>query len=390
MKAYFFEKRYLKTTIRTDSNTLTLKMHFEQLTQTCEQAHNYLQGTAVSVVNQSLTIRNWLFGHYIVEYEQNGEDRAKYGDQFLAALAKDLKSKGIKGLSKRNLHYFCQFYLMYPATGQLITSMNLPRPIVQTLSAQSETTQKKASKIEIDPQILISRISFSHIIELMGEKDPIKRIFYEVEAIKGNWSVRQLKRQMESLLYERTGLSTDKKGLIQDINKKAEPLTPEGILRDPYVFEFVGLEPKEKFAENELEEALISHLQVFLLELGMGFCFESRQKRLTIDGEYYYVDLVFYHRMLKCHVLIDLKTRKFQYTDAGQMNFYLNYYKDNEISESDNPPVGIVLCTDKKTSTVKYATGSLDNHLFVSRYQVQLPTAKELEEFIRQDINRLG
>ncbi len=365
-------------------------MHFEQLTQTCEQAHNYLQGTAVSVVNQSLTIRNWLFGHYIVEYEQNGEDRAKYGDQFLAALAKDLKSKGIKGLSKRNLHYFCQFYLMYPATGQLITSMNLPRPIVQTLSAQSETTQKKASKIEIDPQILISRISFSHIIELMGEKDPIKRIFYEVEAIKGNWSVRQLKRQMESLLYERTGLSTDKKGLIQDINKKAEPLTPEGILRDPYVFEFVGLEPKEKFAENELEEALISHLQVFLLELGMGFCFESRQKRLTIDGEYYYVDLVFYHRMLKCHVLIDLKTRKFQYTDAGQMNFYLNYYKDNEISESDNPPVGIVLCTDKKTSTVKYATGSLDNHLFVSRYQVQLPTAKELEEFIRQDINRLG
>ncbi len=161
-------------------------------------------------------------------------------------------------------------------------------------------------------------------------------------------------------------------------------------MRDPYVFEFVGLEPKEKFVESKLEESLISHLQVFLLELGKGFCFEARQKRLTIDGEYYYIDLVFYHRILKCHILIDLKTRKFKHTDAGQMNFYLNYYRDNEIAEGDNPPVGIVLCTDKTSSTVKYATGSLDNHLFVSRYQVQLPTAKELEEFIKQDIKMLG
>ena len=161
-------------------------------------------------------------------------------------------------------------------------------------------------------------------------------------------------------------------------------------MRDPYVFEFVGLEPKEKFAESDLEGALINHLQVFLLELGKGFCFEARQKRLTIDGEYYYVDLVFYHRILKCHILIDLKTRKFKHTDAGQMNFYLNYFRDNEISESDNPPVGIVLCTDKKSSTVKYATGSLDNHLFVSRYQVQLPTIKELEEFIKRDIKMMG
>jgi len=365
-------------------------MNFDQLIQAVEQAHKYLLGKAVSAVNQALTIRNWLFGHYIVEYEQNGEDRAKYGDQLLAVLAKDLKSKGIKGLSKRNLHYCCQFYLMYPATGQLVENMNLPKQIMQTMSAQSEIVQKKTDKTEVDPQLIISRLSFSHIIELMGEKDPTKRTFYEAEAIKGNWSVRQLKRQMESLLYERTGLSTDKRGLILDVNKKADPSTPEGIMRDPYVFEFVGLEPKEKFAENDLEEALINHLQVFLLELGKGFCFEARQKRLTIDGEYYYVDLVFYHRILKCHVLIDLKTRKFKHTDAGQMNFYLNYFKDNEMNEADNPPVGIVLCTDKKSSTVKYATGSLDNQLFVSRYQVQLPTVKELEEFIKQDIKMLG
>lgn len=236
--------------------------------------------------------------------------------------------------------------------------------------------------------MLLSKLSFTHIIELAREEDPLKRAFYEMQAIKGNWSIKELQRQIGSLLYERTGLSSDKKGLIRDI--KADPSTPEGIMRDPYVFEFVGLEPKERFAESDLEEALINHLQVFLLELGKGFCFEARQKRLTIDGEYYYVDLVFYHRILKCHVLIDLKTRKFHHSDAGQMNFYLNYYRDNEISKDDNPPVGIVLCTDKRSSTVKYATGSLSHHLFRSRYQVQLPTVKELEEFIKQDIKILG
>ncbi len=365
-------------------------MNFEQLIQACEQAHNYLQGTAVSTVNQSLTIRNWLFGHYIVEYEQNGEDRAKYGDQLFAVLDKDIKSKGIKGLSKRNLHYFSQVYIAYPAISQVITNMGLPGPILQTLSAKSGIAKQVDENIEVSPQLLISRLSFSHIIELIGEKDPTKRAFYEIEAIKGNWSVRQLKRQMGSLLYERTGLSTDKKGLIQDTNKKAEPSTPQGIMRDPYVFEFVGLKPKEKFAESDLEEALVNHLQVFLLELGKGFCFEARQKRLTIDGEYYYVDLEFYHRILKCHILIDLKTRKFKHTDVGQMNFYLNYYRDNEIAEGDNPPVGIMLCTDKKSSTVKYATGTLDNQLFVSRYQVELPTVKELKEFIKRDIKMLG
>ncbi len=365
-------------------------MNFDQLTQACELAHNYLQKNAVSAVNRSLTIRNWLFGHYVVEYEQNGEDRANYGDQLMAALARDFMSKNIKGLSKRNLHYFSQFYLMYPNVGQLIANMKLPESIVQTMSAQFEIMQQKNDNIEVAPQILINRLSFSHIIELMGEKDRTRRTFYEVEAIKCNWSVRQLKRQMGSLLYERTGLSSDKKGLILDANKQAEPLTPEGILRDPYVFEFVGLEFKERFAESDLEGALINHLQVFLLELGKGFCFESRQKRMDIDGEQYYVDMVFYHRILKCHILIELKTRKFKHTDAGQMNFYLNYYKDQEMNETDNPPVGIVLCTDKKSSTVRYATGSLDNQLFVSRYQVQLPSASELEEFIRQDIKMLG
>ena len=359
-------------------------MNFEKLSKTCEQAHNFLQATSIAAVNKALTIRNWLFGHYIVEYEQKGEDRAKYGDQLLIVLAKDLKSKGIKGLSQRNLYYFSQFYLTYPSIRLVIRNMELPRPILQTVSAKSGKT-KTFANIEVSPQHLIDKLSFSHFIELLGLKDPTKRTFYEVEAIKGNWSVRELKRQMESLLYERTGLSTDKKGLIRDIDKNVDLSTPEEIMRDPYVFEFVGLEPKKIFSESDLEKALISHLQVFMLELGKGFCFEARQKRLTIDGEQFHVDLFFYHRILKCHVLIDIKTRKFQHTDAGQMNFYLNYFKDNELGDGDNPPIGIILCTDKKSSTVKYATGSIDNHLFVSRYQILLPTAKELEQFIRME-----
>jgi len=364
-------------------------MNFEQLIQTCEQAHNYLQGTAVSAVNQSLTIRNWLFGHYIVEYEQNGEDRAKYGAELLNKLANRLSFKKIKGLSDRSLRNCRQFYLVYPQISRALSGYALPGSIWQTPSAKSGKGLKHADIRGDTSKLLLSKLSFSHIIELAREENPLKRSFYETQAIQGNWSLKELKRQMGSLLYERTGLSTDKKGLILDTNKKVDQATPEVIIRDPYVFEFVGLEPKEKFAESNLEEALISHIQVFLLELGKGFCFEARQKRLTIGDEYFYVDLVFYHRILKCHILIDLKTRKFKHTDAGQMNFYLNYYRDIEISEEDNPPLGIVLCTDKTNSTVKYATGSLDNHLFVSQYQVHLPTIKELKEFIKQDINML-
>lgn len=365
-------------------------MNFEQLTQACEQAHSYLQGTAVSAVNQSLTIRNWLFGQYIVEYEQNGEDRAKYGTELLKKLAGSLSGKNIKGLSDRSLRNCRQFYIVYPNINQALPEYALPKSIWQTPSAKSNKELKHPDYKGIESKVLLSRLSFSHIIELAREEDPLKRTFFETQAIQGNWSLKELQRQMGSLLYERTGLSADKKGLILDNNKKAETSTPAEIMRDPYVFEFVGLEPKEKFAENDLEEALTNHLKVFLLELGKGFCFEARQKRLTIDGEYYYVDLVFYHRILKCHVLIDLKTRKFKHTDAGQMNFYLNYFKDNEMNEADNPPVGIVLCTDKRSSTVRYATGSLENHLFVSRYQIQLPTAKELEEFIKRDVMMLG
>lgn len=364
-------------------------MNFEQLIQAFEQTHIFLQEAAVSTVNQSLTVRNWLFGQYVVEYEQNGEDRAKYGAELLKNIAENLKDKNIKGLSDRNLRNCRQFYLVYPNVSLALSEFALPGSIWQTASAKLNKGLEHGENKGVEASVLLSRLSFSHIIELAREDDALKRAFYEIQAIKGNWSVVELQRQMGSLLYERTGLSANKEGLIEDLNKEAEPLTPTGIMRDPYIFEFVGLKPKEKFTESKLEEALVEHLQVFLLELGKGFCFEARQKRLTIDGEYFIIDLVFYHRVLKCHILIDLKTRKFKHTDAGQMNFYLNYFKDNEMCEEDNAPIGIVLCTDKKSSTVKFATGSLDNQLFVSRYQIQLPSVTELEEFIRQDFKIL-
>ena len=365
-------------------------MNFGQLIQVFEQAHKFLRERAISAVNQSLTVRNWLFGHYIVEYEQNGEDRARYGTELLKNIADTFNSKNIKGLSERSLRNCRQFYLAYPEISKALSDYSLPGSIWQSPTAKFGKDLKHADFKGVDPRLLLSKLSFTHIIELTREEDHLKRSFYETQAIRGNWSVKELQRQMGSLLFERTGLSSNKEGLILDVHRETEQLTPEEIMRDPYVFEFIGLESKEKFTESKLEEALIDHLQVFLLELGKGFCFEARQKRLAIDGEYYYIDLVFYHRILKCHILIDLKTRRFIPSFAGQMNFYLNNFRDNEMCESDNPPVGIILCTDKKTSTVKYATGLLENQLFVRRYQVQLPTVKALEEFIKQDIKLLG
>ena len=359
-------------------------MNFEQLIQAFEQANEYLQGKAVSAVNQSLTIRNWLFGHYIVEYEQSGEDRAKYGDKLLNSLSWKLQNSGVKGVSITNLKLCRQFYITYPQIGQSLPDQSLRK----LLSVKSGDDRK--SNEGIDGAIILSRLSFTHIIELLTIEDPLKRLFYEVETLKGNWSVRQLKRQTGSLLFERTGLSLNKKGLLQTVNKKAVPARKEDIIRDPYVFEFLGLPRKDEVSESDLETTLLNHLQEFLMELGNGFCFEARQKRITVDNEHFYIDLVFYHRILKCHVLIDLKIRKFVHTDAGQMNFYLNYYRANEMYDGDDLPIGILLCTDKDEVTVKYAIGNMDNKVFVSRYKVALPSEKELEQFIKRDKKALG
>ncbi|KAA6329004.1 hypothetical protein EZS27_022154 [termite gut metagenome] len=221
----------------------------------------------------------------------------------------------------------------------------------------------------------------------MRKDDPLERLFYEVEAIKNNWSVRELERAINTALYIRTGLSKNKEAVIAKI-KNLKPAEPAEVMRDPYFLEFLGLEEKSEYSESELEQLILNHLQQFLIELGTGFCFEARQKRITFDNTHYRIDLVFYHRILKSHVLIDLKIGKFDHADVGQMNVYLNYYKENEMAESDNPPIGLILCGDKNETLARYATSGMDSQLFVSKFLVQLPEKKVLEEFIRRELEK--
>jgi predicted nuclease of restriction endonuclease-like (RecB) superfamily len=362
-------------------------MKLTQLVAAIESAHQAMRGQAVQSVNRALTIRNWLTGYYIVEFEQKGEDRAKYGERLLQTLVNELKGR-VPGASQTALILFREFYQAYPQIYQTLSDkLALPYPVKKFPRNTIKIRQTPSDKFQISADLLLSRLSYSHFVELLKVREPLVRAFYESQCIKGNWSVRELKRQIGSLLFERLSKSKDKAGMINRIH--GENLTPYQVIKNPYVFEFLGIPEKSEYTENQLETALINHLQTFLLELGKGFCFEGRQKRITVNNQHYYIDLVFYHRILKCHVLIDLKIREFAHTDAGQMNFYLNYMKENEMEKGDNPPVGIVLCTHNDKAEVKFATAGLANKLFVSRYKLQLPTEKELREFITQDIRAI-
>jgi predicted nuclease of restriction endonuclease-like (RecB) superfamily len=376
--------------------------NFDRLIDNVYQTHCLLQLNAQNAVNQNLTVRNWLIGCYIVEFEQNGEDRAKYGTRLLEEMAKEIKAKGIKGLNSRALRSCRLFYVSYPQIWRSITaklqqvdykSLNIPikeienwRSATAELQIQQSLMVESLEEYSIPNELLLSRLSYTHFVELLRAKEPLERLFYEVEAIKNNWSVKELERAFDSGLYLRTGLSTNKEAVIAKF-KNLKPAQPAEVIRDPYFLEFLGLEENSEYSETELEELILSHLQQFLVELGTGFCFEARQKRITFDNTHYRIDLVFYHRILKSHILIDLKIGKFTHADAGQMTVYLNYYKDNEMSEGDNPPVGIILCGDKNETLVKYATNA-DNQLFVSQYLVKLPEKKVLENFIKRELNR--
>jgi predicted nuclease of restriction endonuclease-like (RecB) superfamily len=238
--------------------------------------------------------------------------------------------------------------------------------------------------------LLLERLSFSHFAELVQLEDPLQRRFYEVEALRGNWSVRELKRQIATQYFQRSGLSTDKEALARLAHAQAEPQQSRQVIRDPYVFEFLGLKSQEVMSEGHLEDALLDKLQAFLLELGHGFCFEARQKRLFIGGEHFFVDLVFYHRILKCHVLIELKNDAFKHEHLGQLNSYVGYYQKHEMTEGDQPPIGILLCTRKNHELVEYALAGMSNTLFVSRYQVQLPGKDEMAAFLHKAVRELG
>jgi len=327
---------------------------FTRLIESIQTAHRELAAQAGKAVNISLTLRNWLIGYYIAEYEMNGKDRAEYGDRLFSELANQLT--GISNCNRRQLYRYHRFYSFHPGiVGTLPPQFKqLPllaeKRIVPTAPVQSEQVSRD----------LITRLSYSHFDELVDIDDATKRAFYEIECIRGNWSVRELKRQIGSLYYERSGLSLDKKKLAKQARQGAEP-QPVFNIRDPYIFEFLGLKPSEVMSESHLEQQLTDKLQAFLLELGHGFCFESRQKRILIGDEHFFVDLVFYHRILKCHVLVELKLEKFSHENLGQLNTYVSWYRQHMMTGGDNPPVGILLCTDKNHALAEYALAGMDN-----------------------------
>ena len=359
------------------------------LTKQIVSVQQYFKKFALAQINNALTFRNWVIGFYIVEYEQQGNDRADYGENKLKILSGKLSETGAKGFSDRNLRLCRQFYLEYPMIGQLLTAKfkTMDNSIWQLPTAKSisEAVIPTTAKNTVPVELLIDKLSFTHIIELLKVDDALKRTFYEVNAIKNNWTVDVLKRSINTLLYERTGMSTDKEALLQKLtNENIQQFTDT--IKSPYLLEFLGIEEKAAFSETDLEQAIINHLQKFLIEMGRGFCFEARQKRISFNNKHYKIDLVFYHRILKCHILIDLKLGEFDHADAGQMNVYLNYYKENEMTEHDNPPVGIILCSHKDNALVHYATGGLSQEVFVSKYKLQLPTENELKQLIENDV----
>lgn len=273
---------------------------------------------------------------------------------------------------------FKQNTILQTVSAKLIADKNQLKSNAITI-LQSET-----SKSILETEKAINHLSFSHFIELIKQDNETKRSFYQWQSIANSWSVRELQRAVNSMLYERTGLSFDKEKVIAN-QKKLQPIQPEDFFKNPYVLEFLELKQEIAYTESELEQAIINHLQTFLIELGKGFCFEARQKRITFDNTHYYIDLVFYHRILKCNILIDLKLGEFTHADSGQMNVYLNYYSENEKQESDNPPIGLILCAGKNENLVKYATGNLPQQIFVSKYLIDLPNENDLKKIIEEE-----
>jgi len=361
-------------------------MNFDGLVHSIGELHHQLHAEAAKAVNVSLTLRNWLIGWHIAEYELGGEDRGQYGERLFAELANRLTSVGLSNCNRRQLYRYRDFYRTYPVFVGMLSAQLRPLLPAGSVSPKVGTLSPQYG---ISPEQLLNRLSYSHFELLLGLENPLKRAFYEVECVKGGWSVRELKRQIASLYYERSALSHDKEALRRLAQEAAETSTPTLAIRDPYVFEFLGLKPSEAMRESDLADALLDRLQDFLLELGRGFCFEARQKRILIGDEYFFVDLVFYHRIVKCHVLIELKVDGFKHEYLGQLNTYVTWFREHEVAENDNPPVGILLCTDKNHALVKYALAGMDNHLFVSKYELQLPDETAMRTFLEEQYRQL-
>ena len=329
--------------------------------------------SAARSVNSLMTAAYWLIGRMIVEYEQGGEARAGYGEALLRKLSVDLTSRFGRGFSERNLEQMRNFYLAWP--------------ISQTLSAKSRSDKSESGRTRSQTLSAASTLeaiagrfplSWSAYVRLLAIRDERARAFYETEALRGGWSVRQLARQINSQFYERTALSKNKAAMLRK-GEKALPedfVSPEEAIKDPYVLEFLDL--KDEYSETDLEEALVHHLETFLLELGDDFCFIGRQKRLRVGNAWYRVDLVFFHRRLRCLVVIDLKIGEFTHADAGQMHLYLNYAREHWVREDENPPVGLILCAQKDEAVARYALEGLPNKVMAAEYRTALPDEKAL------------
>lgn len=306
-------------------------------------------------VNSEMVQAYWHIGQTIVEHEQQGKERADYGKQLIESLSIRLKAEGLKGFGKNNLWYMRQFYLAYP----------------EKLHA------------------LRGELSWTHYRLLLKVEKTEAREFYETESIAGNWSTRELERQINSFFFERTAASTDKRKMLEKGRATEGKYKPQDFIKDPFVLEFLDLKDFPDLTESRLEEALLNHLQEFLLEIGKGFSFVARQQRITIDGDHFYIDLVLYNRLLRCFILIDLKLGKLTHQDLGQMMLYTNYYTRDMLEEWENPTIGILLCADKNDAVVRYTLPENDKQIFTSRYELFLPTEEEIQREIREHQERL-
>jgi predicted nuclease of restriction endonuclease-like (RecB) superfamily len=331
-----------------NENNITIPItddsRYQKLVSDISQLWDQAKERAINAVNSEQLDANWQTGKYIVEYEQGGKVRAEYGKQLLINLARDLTARKGKGFSRSNLSYMRKLYITFP-------------------------------KCETLSHIL----TWSHYFELLKCDNDLELQFYYKQCIKEGWKVRELKRQMKSCLFQRLALSTDKEGVLALANEGHQVLTPQDIIRDPFVLEFAGLPKQKRYKESDLEDALKTHMEQFLLELGKGFAFVGRQYMMQIGSRQFKVDLVFYHCILKCYVLIDLKRAEIKHGDIGQMNLYLNYFQTEVCQPDDNPPVGIVLGARKDELLMEYALQGITNQLFAARYQLYLPKREELQ-----------
>lgn len=357
---------------------------YERIVAILEQS----RAAVIRSVNTTQVIAYWLIGREIIQEEQAGNSRAGYGDALMEDLAQRLRETHGKGLSLTNLKMIRQFYLAYPV---LLPSSEKSHTLCDPFTGAVVGDKKGHTVCDESPDAarLNPNLSWSHYRALMRVQKPLAREFYEGECIQARWSVRELERQMASLYYERLLMSKNRKKMIL-VNRKP-PLSYHAaaaleVIKDPYVLEFLGLPEHHTLNETDLEAKLVGQLQTFLMELGQGFAFIGRQQRLTLDGDHFYADLVFYHTKLKCHVVIDLKTKKLSHADLGQMQLYVNYYDEEVAAADDNPTLGLILCTDKNEAVCRYVLGKGNQTIFTSRYQLHLPTEEQLAAELRREL----